>query len=46
MKVVQSVQHKTEHRMIGRWILMGSAENHKKLTAYLLNHSNTQELSF
>ena len=46
MKVVQSVQHQTEHRMSGRWILMGSAENHKKQTAYLLNHSNIQELSF
>ncbi len=46
MKVVRSVQHKTEHRMSGRWILIGSAENHKKLTAYLLNDSNIQELSF
>ena len=46
MKVVRSVQHKTEHRISGRWILMGSAENHKKLTAYLLNDSNIQELSF
>lgn len=46
MKVVRSVQHKTEHRMSGRWILIGSAENHKKLTTYLLNDSNIQELSF
>ncbi|MGE8557017.1 MULTISPECIES: MgtC/SapB family protein [unclassified Acinetobacter] len=46
MKVVRSVQHKTEQRMSGRWILIGSAENHKKLTAYLLNDSNIQELSF
>ena len=46
MKVVRSVQHKTEHRMSGRWILIGSAENHKKLTTYLLNESNIQELSF
>lgn len=46
MKVVRSVQNKTEHRMSGRWILIGSAENHKKLTAYLLNDSNIQELSF
>ncbi|MGE8561758.1 MAG: MgtC/SapB family protein [Acinetobacter sp.] len=46
MKVVRSVQHKTEHRFSGRWILIGSAENHKKLTAYLLNDSNIQELSF
>ena len=46
MKVVRSVQHKTEHRISGRWILIGSAENHKKLTAYLLNDSNIQELSF
>lgn len=46
MKVVRSVQHKTEHRISGRWILIGSAENHKKLTTYLLNDSNIQELSF
>ena len=46
MKVVRSVQHKTEHRISGRWILIGSAENHKKLTNYLLNDSNIQELSF
>ena len=46
MKVVRSVQHKTEHRMSGRWILIDSAENHKKLTTYLLNDSNIQELSF
>jgi putative Mg2+ transporter-C (MgtC) family protein len=30
MKVVRSVQHKTEHRMSGCWILIDSAENHKK----------------
>ena len=46
MKVVRSVQHKTEHRMSGCWILIDSAENHKKLTTYLLNYSNIQELSF
>ncbi|TCH62919.1 hypothetical protein [Acinetobacter sp. ANC 4862] len=40
MKVVHSVHHKTEHRMSRYWILMGSAENYKKLTACLLNHSN------
>lgn len=46
MKVVRSVQHKTEQRISGRWILIGSGENYKKLTAYLLNDSNIQELSF
>ena len=46
MKVVRSAQHKTEHKIRGRWILIGSAENHKKLTAYLLNDANIQELSF
>lgn len=46
MKVVRSVQHKTNERISGRWILIGSAENHKKLTGYLLNDSNIQELSF
>lgn len=46
MKVVRGVQHKMEHRISGRWVLIGSAENHKKLTAYLLSDSNIQELSF
>lgn len=46
MKVIRSVQHKTEHRISGRWILIGTAENHKKLTNYLLNDPNIQELSF
>ena len=46
MKVVRSVQHKTEDRISGRWILIGSKENHQKLTAYLLADHNIQELSF
>ena len=46
MKVVRSVQHKTENRITGRWILIGSAQNHKKLTAYLLSDAAIQELSF
>ncbi|NHB57647.1 MgtC/SapB family protein [Acinetobacter sp. 194] len=46
MKVIRSVQHKNSERISGRWILIGSAENHKKLTKYLLNDSNIQELSF
>ncbi|QIO08224.1 MgtC/SapB family protein [Acinetobacter lanii] len=46
MQVIRSVQHKTEERITGRWILIGSKENHQKLTAYLLNDSNIQELSF
>ena len=32
--------------MGGRWILIGSAENHKKLTVYVLNDANIQEPSF
>lgn len=46
MQVIRSVQHKTEERITGRWILIGSKENHQKLTAYLLTDSNIQELSF
>lgn len=46
MKVVRSAQHKNKDRISGRWILIGSAKNHKKLTAYLLNDSNIQELNF
>lgn len=46
IKVLRSVQHRTEHRMSGRWILIGSAENLKKPTDYLLNDSNIHELSF
>ena len=46
MQVVRSVQHKTERKISGRWILIGSKDNHKKLTIYLLNDENIQELSF
>lgn len=46
MQVIRSVQHKTERKISGRWILIGSKDNHKKLTAYLLNDENIQELSF
>lgn len=46
MKVVRGGQHKTAQRISGRWILIGSAKNHKQLTTYLLNDPNIQELSF
>lgn len=46
MQVIRSAQHKTERKISGRWILIGSKDNHKKLTAYLLNDENIQELSF
>lgn len=46
MKVLRSVQHKNEERISGRWILIGSKENHQKLTTYLLNDSNIHELTF
>ena len=46
MQVIRSAQHKTERKISGRWILIGSKENHKKLTKYLLNDDSIQELSF
>lgn len=46
MKVIRSVQFKTAERMSGRWILIGSAENHHQLTQYLLSDPNIQELNF
>ena len=46
MQVVRSVQHKTNEKISGRWILIGSRENHQKLTAFLLNDENIEELNF
>lgn len=46
MQVIRNTQHKTEQKITGRWVLIGSAENHSKLTEYLLNDSNIMELSF
>ena len=46
MQVVRSVQHKTEHKISGRWILIGSATNHRKLTEYLLSDQDILELNF
>lgn len=46
MQVIRNTQHKTEQKITGRWVLIGSAENHSKLTEYLLNDANIMELSF
>ena len=46
LKVIHSSQQKIDRRITGRWILMGSAKNHQKLTQYLLQDKKIQELSF
>ncbi|OTG83807.1 MgtC/SapB family protein [Acinetobacter sp. ANC 4648] len=46
MKILRGVQNKTEKYITGRWILIGSAQNHKKLTQYLLGDDEIKELSF
>ena len=46
LKVMHSSQRKVEQQISGRWVLMGSAKNHQKLTLHLLNDQNIQELSF
>lgn len=46
MKVLRGVQNKTEKQITGRWVLIGSAQNHKKLTEYLLDDDEIKELSF
>lgn len=46
MKVLRGVQNKTEKQIIGSWVVIGSAQNHKKLTHYLLLDPNIKELSF
>ena len=46
MKVLRGVQNKNEKQITGRWILIGSAQNHKKLTEYLLDDDEIKELSF
>jgi putative Mg2+ transporter-C (MgtC) family protein len=46
MKILRGVQNKTEKRIIGRWVLIGSVQNHKKLTTYLLLDPDIKELSF
>ncbi|MFV5516285.1 MgtC/SapB family protein [Acinetobacter gerneri] len=46
MHVIRGVQNKTEKQITGRWILIGSAQNHKRLTTYLLADTEIRELSF
>lgn len=46
MKILRGVQNKTEKQIVGRWVLIGSAQNHKKLTNYLLLDQEIKELSF
>ncbi|WP_374663247.1 MgtC/SapB family protein [Acinetobacter sp.] len=46
MQVIRNTQHKTEQKITGRWVLIGTAENHRKLTEYLLDDSDIMELSF
>ncbi len=46
MKVIRGVQNKTESQITGHWILIGSAQNHKRLTAYLLCDNDIKEMSF
>lgn len=46
MKVIRNTQRKTEHKITGRWVLIGTADNHRSLTAYLLDDPSIIELSF
>jgi len=46
MKILRGVQNKTEKQITGRWTLIGSAQNHRKLTNYLLADKDIKELSF
>ncbi len=46
LKVIRNHQHKTANRISGRWILIGTAKNHQRLTQYLLNDPDIQELNF
>lgn len=46
MKMIRGVQHKTELQISGVWILIGSAQNHKQLTKYLLQDQSIKELNF
>ena len=46
LKVIHSNQQKNDQQFKGRWILMGSAKNHQKLTQYLLQDKKIQKLSF
>ena len=46
LKIIRGGQNKTEQNIIGHWVLIGSAQNHQKLTQYLLNDTEIKELSF
>ena len=46
MQVIRNTQHKTEHKITGRWVLIGPAANHRRLTEYLLDDQSITELSF
>ncbi len=46
LTAVHSSQQKIKDTITGRWILMGSAKNHQKLTEHLLQDQKIQELSF
>lgn len=46
LKMIRGVQNKTEQYIVGRWVLIGSAQNHKNLTQALLDDIEIKELSF
>ena len=46
LKIIRGVQNKTEQHIVGRWVLIGSAQNHKNLTQALLDDIEIKELSF
>ena len=46
LKIIRGGQNKTEQNIVGHWVLIGSAQNHQKLTQYLLNDIEIKELSF
>ena len=46
LKIIRRVQNKTEQYIVGRWVLIGSAQNHKNLTQALLDDIEIKELSF
>ncbi|NWK74735.1 MgtC/SapB family protein [Acinetobacter sp. SwsAc6] len=46
MQVIRNEQYKSEQKIVGRWVLIGSAQHHRQLTDYLLDDRDILELSF
>ncbi len=46
MQVIRNERSKSEQKIVGRWVLIGSAQHHRQLTDYLLDDRDIFRVKF